>query len=471
MSIWIFADIDSSSNPLPVFLIQVFITLVLTRLIGRILQYFKQPQVIGEMIGGIVLGPSVLGLIPNYTETIWPKWSLGTFSVAASIGLLFFMFIMGIQEKSENSKNFKRSFTIAVASIIFPFGVGVVNSFWLADYNKNSDHPPTNENNAAFILFCGTSLSFTAFPVLAALLESFKLIHYPIGQQSLQIASINDVLAWCVLAVASSFAASNDATNGGYIFLLAFIYILGMFLLVKPIMARIHKYFLDTNQEDSPYFLVVLFIELIISAYASEEIGIHAFFGSFIAGLVLPKKVGKINSILVPKLETVTKHFLLPLYFASSGIKTNIGSFSKISDLGIVVAIFCLAVIAKFVPGCFVTKCLMKNVSWRYCVTMGVLMNTRGLVELIALNVGLQTNILSIELFTILVIMAITTTLMTAPGLEYIYKKEHLAIMAQSQESHEIEIEKVNDKKNDFNNKIFTESEQHFEEKNDNINV
>ena len=445
MSFFIFDDIDNQANPLPIFLIQVFLTLILTRILGKILSYLRQPQVIGEMIGGILMGPSVLGNIPNYTKTIWPAWSINTFNVVANIGLIFFMFLMGLEVEPKTFKKvYKRSLPIALASIIFPFGVGIACSFWLYDYNEQVDDPPTNKNRTGFILFAGTSLSFTAFPVLASLLESRGLLHTTLGVQSLSMASVNDLLAWCLLALASAFVASDNPANGGYTFLIALLYVAIMLVIIKPIMSKIHHYFLIREQEDNNYFLVIIFLMLILSAFASQVIGIHAFFGSFVAGIILPKVEGNLTKSLMPKLELITKNFLLPLYFVSSGIKTDIRSLKRGEDIGTLIAIFSLAVFVKFIPSCLLTKIMMKGYPWRYCIAIGFLMNTRGLVELIALNVGLSTHILSIELFTVFVLMAILTTLMTSPMLSCFYSKKYDNI-------HESEVNSKNNDKYEIN--------------------
>jgi len=423
MPYFVFQEVESA---IPLFLIQVVITLVLTRILGKILFYIKQPQVIGEMIGGILMGPSLFGMIPGYTNSIWPTWSLNTFTVVATIGLIFFMFLMGVQvEPKTFRKVYKRSFPIALASIVFPFAVGIGASYWLYDYNLHVPDPPSNSNRTGFVLFIGTSLSFTAFPVLASVLQARGLLETTIGVQSLSMAAVNDLLAWCLLALASSFVASSDPATGGYVFLLSIAYVLIMLIIIRPIMHKIHHYYYRKEDEDNKYFMVIIFLLLILSAFTTQIIGIHAFFGAFVAGIILPKEEGNLAMKLVPQIELITKNFLLPLYFVSSGIQTDIRSLKTGEDGGYLVAIFFLAVIVKFVPSCLLTKLFMKNYPWRYCISVGFLMNTRGLVELIALNVGLSSHILSIELFTVFVLMAILTTLMTSPFLTLFYKKEY----------------------------------------------
>lgn len=423
MKIWIFEDLDDPSDPLPLFLVQVFITLIMTRVFGKLCRYIHEPVVVGEIIAGIVIGPSVFGLIPNYTQTIWPAWSLSTFNVAANIGLIFFMFLLGVEvDYGLMKKMWRTSVPIAIASIIFPFGIGALNAIWMYDYNNDST--VHNQSEVAFYLFAGSSFSFTAFPVLASLLVSTKLLNTPIGIQALSTASLDDVIAWCVLAVSTSFATNGNAANGGWVILAAVIYIMIMFFVIKPIITKIHDYF-SHNGDDNLYFVVILFLLMIISAFTTEVIGIHAFFGAFIAGVIVPKDDNTLTKSIVPKLELMTNQFFLPLYFASSGIKTNIGALSTGKDWGIAIAIFFLATFAKFTPGCLTTKLVTKK-DWKYCVTIGVLMNTRGLVEILALNVGLSTGVLSVKLFTILVLMAIFTTLLTSPILWLLYGNSHI---------------------------------------------
>jgi len=201
------------------------------------------------------------------------------------------------------------------------------------------------------------------------------------------------------------------------------LYIIIMLLIAKPVLEFIHHMFLTKDKEESHYFIVVIFVFILASSLTTEVIGIHAFFGAFVSGLVLPKSKGTITKKLEPKLELLTKYLLLPLYFASSGIKTDLTTLTDIKDWGIILAISLIAVFAKVTPTVLAARFVIGR-DWKYCFGMGILMNTRGLVVLIALNVGLDNGILSIKLFSVLVVMALVTTVMTGPIIHFMYKTE-----------------------------------------------
>ena len=287
--------------------------------------------------------------------------------------------------------------------------------------------------------------SFTALPVLASLLTATGLIATPIGVQTISSATLDDVLAWCMLAVASAFA-KGDANAGGVTVALSVAYIAFMFGIIRPLLARLHNHYRARNAEDCSMFLFVMIIMLLASALFCEVIQIHSFFGGFIAGLVAPK-AGFWHIDTANRLELITRELLLPLFFVSSGSRTNISSITGSTFIGAVFVVFIVATAGrasthtrrpnqtpthrsqvihihnnllsalstgKFLPGCLVTK-LVTGRSWRYAATVGVLMNTRGLVELIALNVGYSLGILSQQLFSVLVLMALLTTFCTSP--------------------------------------------------------
>jgi len=324
------------------------------------------------------------------------------------------------------AKQWRTSLPIAASAIIIPFSIGTSLAVWLKKLN-DLDNPAgwVSPDFAAFVLFCGTSMSFTAFPVLASILSATRLLTTPLGIQAMSCAAIDDIMAWCILAIASSFSKSGSASNGGYTCLLSFFFVLFMLLIVRPILDKIHKSYLDAKDEFNNFFVVGCFMLLLAGAMCAELIGIHAFFGSFIVGIVIPRK-GTFLKELVPKIETITKEFLLPLFFASSGIKTNIGSLNKGEYWGITIALIIIAFLVKFIPSALMTKLLTKR-GWKYSCTIGILMNTRGLVELIALNVGLQLKVLSQRLFTMLVIMAVVTTVISSPLMWIIYQRRYEA--------------------------------------------
>ena len=420
---------------------QVFIVLVVTRILGRLLKFIRQPAVIGEIIGGIVLGPSVLGRIPGWSDAIFPKWSLTQFVLVAQIGLIFFMFFLGMElDPNLMKRQVKKAAPIAFAAVLFPFGLGAAFSVWMYDVYATSE-----VNRLAFILFFGAAMSFTAFPVLAAILKEHKLLSDPLGVLAFSCAAIDDITAWCVLAVATAFSVSAAPENGAYTTLISAAYVAVMLLIVKPVMrwaydkyqkrlAAAQRKGKEVRQLSRTYVTLVLLM-LLASSFFTEVIGIHAFFGAFVAGLCVPKEGTDFVHMLAPKIELIVTDFLMPLYFANSGLKLNLGAIRG-KDIGPLFAIIAVACTGKFLPT-FVMSRVMAKFSWRDCMSLGILMNTRGLVEVIVLNIGKDIGVLSTELFTLMVVMAIVTTLMTPTIFYHTYVK-HLPPRVATKSEHEL---------------------------------
>ncbi|CAF0858754.1 unnamed protein product [Rotaria sordida] len=417
----IFADPSLDINYWPRFLMQVFIILVLVRLMGWLLALIKQPPVIGEIIAGIIVGPSVLGKIDFWSERIFPPSSWNYFTLVGNIGLILFMFNLGLElEQKQIKRQWKYSLPISIATIIIPYGAGAALSFYLYDINTRDGFQPPDRT--AFVLFVASSMSFTAFPVLASILTSTKLLSAPIGTLTISCAALDDVMAWCSLAIAGAFAKESGIV-GLWVVLISIGYVLFMFIIVRWIIKRIHTFLVERNMEMNRTFLIGIFLLLIASAFFCDILGIHSFFGAFVVGIICPKS-GQFNVELFPKIELVTVELLLPLFFAASGMKTSLGSLNNKFYGGITVLIFTIAALGKFLPALFMTKIVTKH-SWRFSSSVGILMNTRGLVELIALNIGLQLHILSPRLFTMFIIMALVTTFMTCPLLWLVYIRKY----------------------------------------------
>lgn len=420
---WVFEDVVNT--PLEIFLLQLALTLVLTRMLGGLFRFAKQPQVIGEIIAGIILGPSVMGHIPGFTNTVFPVKaqlsatatydSTQTFYVIANTGLILFMFMMGFElDRNLLRKHLGGSVIMGGAAIVMPFAIGCAVATWLSSIN-NENQPDgwVSPSSTAFILFSGASMTFTAFPVLASILSAANLLDRPVGVVALSAAALDDIVAWCVLAVASSFAKNGSAVSGLYTLCLSVAYVLTMVFALRPSLRLLHGHLVKRDLHNNRYYFCVLMVLLIGSAYCTEAIGIHPFFGAFLMGLITPHE-GNFAEVLIPRMSLVTREVLLPLYFVNSGIKTNIGTLNTARYWGVTLAIIIIATLAKFVPSCLATKLLTRR-TWRFSVTIGLLMNTRGLVEIIALNIGLSLGILSTRLFTMLILMAIATTIITSP--------------------------------------------------------
>ncbi|CAF0736233.1 unnamed protein product [Adineta steineri] len=417
----IFADPSLDANYWPRFLMQLFIILVLVRIMGALLSLIKQPSVIGEIIAGVIIGPSVLGNINWWTNHIFPTSSWNYFTLVGNVGLILFMFNLGLElEQEKIRKQWKRSLPIAISTIIIPYASGIGLSYYLYDINNRDGFKAPDR--VAFILFIASSVSFTAFPVLASILTSTKLLSAKIGSVTISCAAIDDIMAWCSLAIAGAFAKGSGIV-GLWVVLISIGYIIFMFTIVKYTIKFIHSFLVKRDDEMNPFFLIGVFLMLIASAFFCEILGIHSFFGAFIAGIICPKS-GRFNTELFPKLELVTGQLLLPLFFASSGMRTNLGSLNDSFYGGITVLIFAVATLAKFLPAFIMTKIMIRD-TWKFSAAVGILMNTRGLVELIALNIGLQLNILSPRLFTMLIIMALVTTFMTCPLLWLVYLRTY----------------------------------------------
>ena len=279
----------TTADPLSLFLIQIVIILVLVRILAKLLGRLRQPPVIGEIIAGILLGPSAFGYIPGFSTTIFPTSSLVIISVFAQIGLIFFMFFLGLEvDVLLLTRNWRAAAPIAFVSIIAPFSAGIGISYWFYDIE------PTNATQVTFLLFMGTSFSFTAFPVLARILTSFRLLESGVGVHALSVAAIDDVMAWCVLAVTLSYAGGGSAVQGVYTMLLVIAFVLVVIFIARPFMVWAGAYFnarKHSGEEFNRDYVAILFFLLACASIWTEIIGVHAFFGAFAFGVCVPQGV------------------------------------------------------------------------------------------------------------------------------------------------------------------------------------
>lgn len=421
-------------HPLTVLIIQIIAIIFLSRLIGLLFNKIGQPTVIGEIVAGIILGPSFLGLFfPDIFGFIFPTNSLNTLQYISQIGLILFMFLIGMEL---DLKALKKTAGIAVmvshASIIFPYLLGVILSYFLY-----ADYAPANVPFIAFALFMGIAMSVTAFPVLARIIQERGLTKTPLGSLALTCGAVDDLTAWFILAAVIAISKSGSLSNSIYTILLSLAYISFMLLVVQPFLKKIGSVYIS-KETLSKTVLAFLFFTLFISAYITELIGIHALFGAFIAGVIMPHNIDFKKNI-VEKIEDLTLVLLLPLFFAFTGLRTQIGLLNN-GHLWMVFALVLLvAILGKLGGSSMAAK--FGGMSWKDSLSLGVLMNTRGLMELIVLNIGYDLGILSPEIFAILVLMAIITTFTTGPGLNFIEflfnKKQHSPF---SKEKHRFKI-------------------------------
>ncbi|CAF1281212.1 unnamed protein product [Rotaria sordida] len=404
-------------SPLAMFLMQVFITLIVCKILAKLLSFIRQPQVIGQIIAGIIFGPSILGFAKGWTEAIWPASSLKVFQLIANLGLIFFMFFLGLELDLDQIKaNWKVTIPVACVSIIFPVGIGCAVALWFYQMNDGIDASKT-----AFILFIASGFGFSAFPVLATLLNSMNLLNEPIGIQTISLAAVEDIVVWVVLAVASAFSSGGSALQGLYTLLLTLAFILIMVVIIRPIFNLIHGYYERRENDCNVYIVVGCFLLLLIASFTTEVMGIHAFFGAFVAGLCIPRK-GELVEFLSIRIELIIVEFFLPLYFANSGLKTRLNLLNTGRAWWTLIILILLASVAKIVPVTLATK-LCTRKSWNYCASMGVLMNTRGIVQLVVLNIGVQLKVIAPVIFAMFVLMATILTFLTSPILYLLYQR------------------------------------------------
>lgn len=397
-------------HPLTLFLVQIVVILLVSRVFGWLCRKIRQPSVIGEIIAGIVLGPSLTGLFfPEFFNTLFPASSLGNLSLLSQIGLILFMFIVGTElDFSHLRNNFSGALVISHSSIIVPYALGMGLALYLY-----SSFAPANISFLSFSLFMGISMSITAFPVLARIVQETGIGRTPLGTTVITCAAIDDVTAWSLLAMVIAIVKAGSLFSSLYTILLSLLYVLVMFKVVRPFLARIGELYPSRENLTKPvvalFFLVVLF-----SSLATEVIGIHAIFGGFLAGVIMPANE-KFRNTLVEKVEDVSLLLFLPLFFVYTGLRTEIGLLNEPSLWGVTLLIIATAIAGKFLGGAFSARFTGK--SWHDSLMIGTLMNTRGLVELVVLNIGFDLGILDARIFAMLVIMALVTTFMTGPAL------------------------------------------------------
>lgn len=400
-------------HPLALLLAQIVTIIMVAKLFGWICVKLKQPSVIGEMIAGIVLGPSLVGLyFPEFSAFMFPKESLPNLQFLSQIGLILFMYIVGMElDLSVLRKKAHDAVVISHASIIFPFALGVGLSYFIY-----KEFAPEGIQFSSFALFIAIAMSITAFPVLARIVQERNLHKTKIGTIVITCAAADDITAWCILAAVIAIVKAGSFSGSIFVILMAIFYVFLMIKLVKPFLTRIAE-----SQKGKGFInkalVAVFFLILIISSYATEVIGIHALFGAFMAGAIMPENV-KFRNLFIEKIEDVALVLLLPLFFVFTGLRTQIGLLNE-GYLWLITALIILtAVTGKFIGSALTAKFL--KISWKDSLTIGALMNTRGLTELIVLNIGYDLGVLGPQLFAMLVIMALFTTFMTGPSLDLI---------------------------------------------------
>ena len=396
------------TTPLPRLLLQALTVLVVARLCAAAAHRLGQPRVVGEIFAGILLGPSLLGWVwPEAGAFIFPAASLPNLQLVSQIGLILFMFIVGLELDAEIVKHRAgAALLVSHVSVVVPFLLGALLAIPLY-----AGYAPAGVSFVAFALFIGIAMSITAFPVLARILQERELTRTTLGGVALACAAIDDVTAWGLLALVIGLVQAGSAQSAGVVFVLTLLYAAVMFALVRPwVRARLRevKHAGDVRMQA----MTLAFAVLLGSAFVAEIIGIHALFGAFVAGVIMPTAAA-FRGVVIARLEHLTNIVLLPLFFALTGLRTELGLLRDPAAWAMCAAVIAVAVAGKL--GASALAARWTGMRWREALSLGALMNTRGLMELVVLNIGYDLGVLSPEAFTMFVVMALATTLMTGP--------------------------------------------------------
>jgi Kef-type K+ transport system membrane component KefB len=402
-------------SSLTLLLVQIVVILVVSRLMGMLFRRIHQPHVIGEMVAGIMLGPSLLGwLAPGLSAQLFPPESLEYLNVLSQIGLILFMFLVGLELDPLLLRGHRHTaIIISHSSIIAPFLLGAVLALYL--YPRLSGPPVPF---IGFTLFIGAAMSITAFPVLARILAERKMLRSKVGALTIACAAVDDVTAWCILAVVIAIVRAGQTTFPVWLTIAgSALFVLIMVVAVRPALRYIETRHRRIGRLTESLTTKILLLVL-AAAWTTEWLGIHALFGAFVAGAVMPKDHAFVRE-LTEKLEHLTVAFLLPLFFALAGLRASIGLLNGLPMWFYFSLILIVAVLGKFGGSALAAR--WSGLAWREAGALGILMNTRGLVELVILSIGFDLGIISPTLYTMMVLMALITTFMTSPLLEQIY--------------------------------------------------
>lgn len=388
-------------------LLALAVVVVVGRLLSAVFRRAGQPPVIGEVVAGILLGPSFLGLLsPSAYRFVLPQDIAPLLGVVAQIGVIIYMFLIGLELNPELlRKRVNATLAISLSGIVLPFALGAGLSVYLYEV-----YAPANVAFTPFALFLGMAMSITAFPVLARIVKDIGLSQTSLGTTALTCAAFDDVTAWCLLALVVGFVNAN-AGSALLVGVLTLGYAVLMFAFVRPAVARMVSG--REQQNPSQEVIAITLVGLLLSAWLTEFIGIHAIFGAFLFGVVIPHQ-SHLARALRQNLESLTI-LLLPAFFAFTGMRTEVGLLDSGSEWLICGIIIAVATVGKLGGALFAAR--LTGLSWRESSALGVLMNTRGLMELIVLNVGLELGVISQTLFTMMVLMALATTVATTPVL------------------------------------------------------
>ena len=403
-------------SPLALLLAQIVAILLAARGLGALCRNIGQPAVVGEMAAGILLGPSLLGrYFPGFSAWLFPPASLDNIRFLSQIGLILFMFVVGMELDLRALRGKARqAVVISHASIALPFALGLGLAYFLY-----GSFAPAGVRFASFGLFLGTAMSITAFPVLVRIVRDRGQHRTPLGTLVITCAAADDVTAWCILAAVVALVKAGSPGSAGLLLLLALAYVLLMVRVVRPLLARIGGV-RPASGRPRAAALPVFFLTLILSAFAAEAIGIHALFGAFLAGAIMPTD-GQLREFVSSKVQDVAVVLLLPLFFVFTGLRTEIGLLNSGYLWGVCGLIIVVAVTGKLLGSALAARFVGHG--WPDSLRIGALMNTRGLMEIVVLNIGYDLGILTPPIFAMMVVMALATTCMTGPALNLIDRR------------------------------------------------
>lgn len=418
----VFENVDPTEydpkNPIILFIIQAAIVIIFTRIIHFPLTYLRQPRVIAEVLTGIILGPSIMGRIPGFTTTIFPTASMPAFSLAANLGLVLFLFLVGLEvDLRFLVSNWKIALSVGAAGMALPFGLGAGIAYGL--YHEFRNEPGLAPISfGIYLLFIGVAMAITAFPVLCRILTSLKLLNTEVGVIVLSAGVGNDVVGWILLALCVALVNSGAGLTALWILLVSVGYCLLLAYGIRPCFLWVLRKTGSLANGPTQTVVALTILLMLASSFFTAIIGIHAIFGAFMVGLICPHE-GGFAIKLTEKIEDLVSVLFLPLYFALSGLNTDLGLLDSGITWAYVVGVCAIAFFGKIAGGTLASR--LNGLVWRESLTIGCLMSCKGLVELIVLNIGLQARILSTRTFTIFVVMALVTTFATTPLTMWLY--------------------------------------------------
>jgi Kef-type K+ transport system membrane component KefB/nucleotide-binding universal stress UspA family protein len=395
--------------------IVIAIVMLVARLAGAAMVRLGQPRVMGEVLAGIALGPTLLGRIaPEVQASLFPVDVIPYVGAAANLGLIFYMFLIGLElDFSQLKGRVSQTAAISNAGVVLPMAVGLLVAVPVYELVA------PDVKFLGFALFMGVAMSITAFPVLARILVERRMLKRPVGAIALAAAAVDDVSAWFLIAFASAVATASGASGVVQTIALAIAFCLGMAFLVRPLLARVSVAYDEAGRVPTAW-ITAIFAGVLLSAYATETIGIALIFGAFIMGAIMPRRA-ELTEDVTRRIEDFVVMLLLPLFFAYTGLRTDVGLLERPELILLTLVLLAVAIFCKFGGAMFASR--MTGLGWRESAVIGSLMNTRGLTELIVLNLALEKGVISEALFAALVLMALATTFMTGPLLKLLDPK------------------------------------------------